>query len=70
MKLALVLIFLIANTSFAEESKKDIARKMYLEVKKDFKDVPEVTLSKAKELNKKNEIVFVDVRKNLSLIHI
>lgn len=63
MRLALLLILLVANTSFAEQSNKDIARKMYLEVKKEFKDVPEVTLSKAKELNKKNEIVFIDVRK-------
>lgn len=61
---------MIAANSFAKSSNKATAEKMYQDIKKKFRKVPEITLSEAQSL--KEKILFIDVReekeRNVSII--
>ncbi len=60
MRTTILTLFLLLGSCVSKESNKVKAHKMYLEIKKDFNNVPEFKLSEVERL--KSNIQFVDVR--------
>lgn len=64
MKLILIMMFLIVGNAFANDTNKIKAKKMYQDIKEDFKEVPEIKLSEIDALVKVDKVLFIDVRED------
>ena len=62
MKTLVLIFFLSIGNSFAKKSNKIKVKKMYQKIKKDFKQVPELSLQEVDLL--KNNVLLIDVRED------